>query len=73
MTMNEINKTLYIPLYGKALISKRGIILQDRSAEQIWEQEKFPLICQSWVKTYLFINYSYIMTFVSDLFCTFAA
>lgn len=56
MTMNEINKTLYIPLYGKALISKRGIILQDRSAEQIWEQEGFQLKGKSkskWLALYM--------------------
>lgn len=41
--MNEINKTLFIPLYGKALISKMNIILQDQKAEEIWAQEGFPL------------------------------
>ncbi len=35
--MNEVNKTLYIPLYGKALISKKGIILNDKKAEEIWD------------------------------------
>lgn len=41
--MNEVNKTLYIPLYGKAQVSKKGIILQDTKAEEIWEREQFPL------------------------------
>lgn len=41
--MNEVNRTLYIPLYGKALISKRGIILRDEKAEEIWAREHFPL------------------------------
>ncbi len=41
--MNEINKTLYIPLYGKSQVSKKGIILQDEKAEQIWQCEQFPL------------------------------
>lgn len=41
--MNSINKTLYIPLYGKSYVSKKGIILQDTKAEYIWEKEKFPL------------------------------
>ena len=41
--MNEVNKTLYIPLYGKSLVSKKGIILQDRKAEEIWEKVNFPL------------------------------
>lgn len=41
--MNEINKTLYIPLYGKARVSKLGIILHDPTAEQIWQAEGFPI------------------------------
>ena len=41
--MNSVNKTLYIPLYGKALVSKKGIILSDKKAEEIWENEKFSL------------------------------
>lgn len=41
--MNNVNKTLYIPLYGKALVSKKGIILSDKKAEEIWASEKFPL------------------------------
>lgn len=41
--MNSVNKTLYIPLYGKALVSKRGIILNDPKAEEIWSREGFPL------------------------------
>lgn len=43
MSMNEVNKTLYIPLYGKAMVSRAGIILKDTKAEQIWEKEGFPL------------------------------
>ena len=41
--MNGVNKTLYIPLYGKALVSGRGIILNDKKAEEIWSKEQFPL------------------------------
>ena len=41
--MNGINKTLYIPLYGKASVSKKGIILQDKKAEMIWKKEGFDL------------------------------
>ena len=41
--MNNVNKTLYIPLYGKAYVSRRGIILHDPKAEQIWQQAGFPL------------------------------
>ena len=34
--MNEVNKTLYIPLYGKALVSQIGIINKDEMAQKIW-------------------------------------
>lgn len=29
--MNGVNKTLYIPLYGKSYVSKKGIILNDKN------------------------------------------
>lgn len=41
--MDAVNKTLYIPLYGKALVSRKGIILRDPKAEEIWEKEGFAL------------------------------
>jgi len=41
--MDNVNKTLYIPLYGKAYVSRRGLILRDKKAEEIWEAEGFPL------------------------------
>lgn len=41
--MNDVNRTLYIPLYGKAQVSKRGILLNDPMAEKIWDSEKFPI------------------------------
>ena len=41
--MNNVNKTLYIPLYGKAFVSRRGLLLEDKKAEEIWEKEAFPL------------------------------
>lgn len=41
--MNEVNKTLYIPLYGKAAVSRRGILLDDPMAEKIWDKEGFEL------------------------------
>ncbi len=41
--MNEVSKTLFIPLYGKGLVSRRGILLHDPKAEEIWEQEQFSL------------------------------
>lgn len=41
--MDNVNKTLYIPLYGKAFVSKRGILLRDPDAERIWDAAGFPL------------------------------
>lgn len=41
--MDNVNKTLYIPLYGKAYVSQRGILLKDKKAEKIWAAEGFPL------------------------------
>ena len=41
--MNNVNKTLYIPLYGKAYVSRLGLFLQDSKAEEIWAKEGFPL------------------------------
>ena len=54
--MNNVNKTLYIPLYGKAYVSRKGIILQDRKAEEIWAAEGFPLKGKSkskWLAYYM--------------------
>lgn len=54
--MNEVNKTLYIPLYGKAFVSQRGIILNDQSAEIIWAKEGFELKGESkskWLAYYM--------------------
>lgn len=41
--MNGVNRTLYIPLYGKAYVSRRGLFLKDEMAETIWQAEGFPL------------------------------
>ena len=41
--MNSVNKTLYIPLYGKSFVSKKGLFLNDKKAEEIWESEGFQL------------------------------
>ena len=57
--MNNVNKTLYIPLYGKAYVSKKGLFLSDERAELIWEQEKFPLKGKSkskWLAYYMGIR-----------------
>ena len=54
--MNNVNKTLYIPLYGKAYVSKKGIILNDKKAEEIWEAEAFALKGKSkskWLAYYM--------------------
>ena len=54
--MDNVNKTLYIPLYGKSCVSKRRIILHDEKAEQIWTAEGFPLKGKSkskWLAYYM--------------------
>lgn len=57
--MNNVNKTLYIPLYGKALVSKKGLFLNDKKAEEIWESEGFALKGKSkskWLAYYMGIR-----------------
>ena len=54
--MDAVNKTLYIPLYGKSYVSKRSIILHDPKAEEIWTAECFPLKGKSaskWLAYYM--------------------
>ena len=54
--MDNVNKTLYIPLYGKAYVSRMGLILSDPTAEQIWQAEGFPLKGKSrskWLAYYM--------------------
>ena len=54
--MNHVNKTLYIPLYGKSFVSKKGIILQDKKAEEIWDAEGFALkgkAASKWLAYYM--------------------
>ena len=54
--MNNVNQTLYIPLFGKSFVSKRGIILSDPKAEEIWAEEGFPLKGKSaskWLAFYM--------------------
>ncbi|MBR0051943.1 MAG: class I SAM-dependent methyltransferase [Firmicutes bacterium] len=41
--MNEVNRTLFIPLYGKASVSRKNVILKDPDAERIWAAESFPV------------------------------
>lgn len=54
--MDNVNKTLYIPLYGKAYVSRKEIILHDPKAEEIWSAEGFPLKGKSrskWLAYYM--------------------
>ena len=55
--MNQVNKTLYIPLYGKALVSKKNILLRDLKAEcadNLWIADSAKFLkwmtwyCDSW-------------------------
>ena len=57
--MNSVHKTLYIPLYGKAYVSTKGLFLADKQAEEIWEAEGFSLKGESkskWLAYYMGIR-----------------
>ena len=57
--MNSVNKTLYIPLYGKSYVSKKGLFLGDKKAEEIWEAAGFTLKGKSkskWLAYYMGIR-----------------
>ena len=41
--MDQANKTLYIPLYVKSFVSKKGLFINDTKAIEIWEKEGFIL------------------------------
>ena len=41
--MNSVNRTLYVPLFGKAYVSRKGLFLKDTKAEEIWAKEGFAL------------------------------
>ncbi len=54
--MNSVNKTLYISLYGKSYVSKKGLFLDDKKAEEIWQAEGFELKGKSkskWLAYYM--------------------
>ena len=54
--MINVNKTLYIPLFGKAYVSRKGVILSDKKAEEIWAAEGFDLKGKSkskWLAYYM--------------------
>jgi len=57
--MNSVNKTLYIPLFGKAYVSKRGLFINDEMAERIWNAAGFELKGKSaskWLALYMGIR-----------------
>lgn len=57
--MDSVNKTMYIPLYGKAYVSQKGLFLTDKKAEEIWAKEAFPLKGKSkskWLAYYMGIR-----------------
>lgn len=67
--MNNVNKTLYIPLYSKALVSKRGLFISDKKAEEIWEREGFALGGKSkskWLAYYLGVRAAVFDTWVKE-------
>ena len=39
--MNSVNKTLYIPLYGKSYVSKKGLFLDDKKPKRFGRQKDF--------------------------------
>lgn len=54
--MTSVNKTLYIPLYGKSYVSEKGLFLNDKKAEEIWKTEGFTLKGKSkskWLAYYM--------------------
>ena len=54
--MNSVNKTLYIPLYGKSYVSQKGLFIEDKKAEEIWKAEGFLLKGKSkskWLAYYM--------------------
>ena len=57
--MDSVQKTLYIPLYSKAYVSKKGLFLRDSKAEEIWATEGFTLKGKSkskWLAYYMGIR-----------------
>lgn len=54
--MDKVNKTLYIPLYGKSYVSKKGLFITDKMAEEIWNAANFTLKGKSkskWLAYYM--------------------
>ena len=68
--MNNVNKTLYIPLYGKAYVSQRGLFIEDKTAEKIWSAEGFKLKGKSrskWLAYYMGIRAAVFDNWVTDV------
>ena len=69
--MNNVNKTLYIPLYGKSYVSKKEIILHDPKAESIWAAEGFKLKAKSkskWLAYYMGMRSAVFDNWLSEQF-----
>ena len=67
--MNNVNKTMYIPLYGKAFVSKKGIIINDTKAEEIWGKVEFELKGKSkskWLAYYMAMRASVFDNWVKE-------
>lgn len=67
--MDNVNKTLYIPLYGKSYVSRKRIILCDPKAEEIWAAEGFALKGKSaskWLAYYMGMRAAVFDRWVSD-------
>jgi O-methyltransferase involved in polyketide biosynthesis len=67
--MNSINKTLYIPLYGKSFVSKKGLFLTDKKAEEIWQKENFTLKGKAkskWLAYYMGIRSAVFDNFINN-------
>lgn len=50
MIESSIAKTLFIPLYGRSFVSQKGIILNDKKAEEIWNRENYMIKGQTFSK-----------------------
>ena len=67
--MNNVNRTLYIPLCGKASVSRRGLFLRDESAERIWAEHGFPLrgkAASPWLALYMGVRAAVFDDWVRD-------
>lgn len=67
--VDSVNKTLYIPLYGKAYVSRKGLFLDDPKAEEIWSAEGFALKGKSksrWLAYFMGIRSAVFDTWLKD-------